>query len=76
MWREGGLTIADLCHLMHHGDLKDEAVGTGERQGLRGRGRESPLPGALEGHGAHDGETRRHGASLPRLWATQALPCR
>lgn len=60
MWRRGGgLTVADLCHLVHRWDWKNEAMGTGERQGLRGHGGESLLPGALEGHGTHDGEPSR-----------------
>ena len=47
------LTVVDLGHLVHHGDLEDKALGTGERQELGVRGGEPLPPSALEGHGAH-----------------------
>lgn len=47
------LTVVDLGHLVHHGDLEDEALGAGERQELSVRGGEPLSPSALEGHGAH-----------------------
>lgn len=62
------LTVVDLGHLVHHGDLEDQARGTGERQELSVPGGESLPPSALEGHGAHK-------CQLGKYTAT-ALPCR
>jgi hypothetical protein len=48
-----GLTVVDLGHLVHHGDLEDKAMRAGERQELGVHAGKPPLPGALETHGAH-----------------------
>lgn len=47
------LTVVDLGHLVHHGDLEDEALGAGERQELGVPRGEFLPPSALEGHDAH-----------------------
>lgn len=56
----------DFSCLVHHGELEDEALCTGQWQELRVRGGESLPPSALERHGSY-----KH--QLSKCWATLVL---
>lgn len=69
------LTVVDLGHLVHHGDLEDEARGAGERQELSVPGGEPLPPSALEGHGAHKCQLGKCAATALPCQATRVVTC-